>query len=258
MGLTDEDSAESCRTAANAVANFIAVLMASRKARTINRKVSVLRAFFQWAEDTQRIGRLAIPKISQVPVVQQQSRKMRILSEREQSQLLKVVVDAKEERACALLTLMLHTGLRISQLRMLRWRDINLEGPCSTIRIRSSKSGREVLVTLDATTVEAINWLRGAASPLPEAPVFPGRSGPLTRSQIANVLERYFSAAGIKDSRPEMLRITFEANMIRRGTDPYTLAYLMGYSRLGLPQKRYSSMIEVLGRDAARRKPRSK
>lgn len=259
MGLEDLDSPECCRAAASAVVDFMGIRMTSLNARTINRKMSVFRAFFRWAEESHRIGQLNVPTISAVPVVQQRSRKMRILSEREQSRLLKVVVDAKEERAYALLALMLNLGLRISELRMLRWKDFKVEGHgSSTVRIRSSKSGREIVMALDATTEAAINWLRIAVNPSSEDPVFSGRSGPLTRSQIVNVLERYFSAAGIKDSRPEVLRITFEANMIRRGTDPYTLAYLMGYSRLEFPQKRYSRIIEVLDRDVTRQKPRSK
>jgi integrase len=198
--------------------------------------------------------RRAVPVIRQVPAEKHKARSTRLLSRAEQAQLLNVVEHANEARAYALFTLMLDTGIRISEVRRLIWSDVKIEGTSGTIRIRSSKSRREVIMSLGAMTADALCALRESGEFKAETPVIPGRSGPLTRSQIVNVLSRYFSAAGIRHWKPEMLRATFEANMIDKGIDPYMLAYLMGYSRLGFPLKRYSEIREVLDRDPNRRR----
>lgn len=253
-GLPDEDTAEICQAAALELKKYRIRAARSLMAETVNRKLSVLRTFFRWSQETHRIDQQTVPLIDQVPAEKHKSRTVRVLSRGEQARLLEVVEHSNEARAYALLSLMLHTGIRISEIRRLHWSDVRIEGSSGTICVRSSKSGRELILPLDAMTTDALCVLRETVEYKAGTPVFPGRSGPLTRSQIVNVLSRYFSAAGIKDPKPEMLRASFEANMIDQGIDPFTLAYQMGYSRLGCPQKRYSEIREVLDRDAKSRK----
>jgi integrase/recombinase XerC len=244
MGLRDVDSTRNWRIAAERVDEFLNVIRTDFKPATVNRRISCLRSFFLWGCRIGRIQEDEVPSFRPLAVEARHIQPASVLSGTEQANLVMRVTLGGEDRALALVALMLETGMRISEVRKLRWKDVRIEGGFGSISFVNSKSRRRFILPLPDLSLEALRRLRDSEDASADSPIFKGRTGSLTRSQIANILERYFHAVGLKDARPRILRTTYEANLIKEGVDPFMLAYLMGYSRLTAPQERYSRLRE--------------
>lgn len=220
---------------------------------TANRKMSSLNSFFGWAAHCGWIPETRIPSLPQVFAAKRSRKPARVLSESEQSRLLKRAKDHGEVVGYALLSLMLDTGSRISEIQSARWKDVHLEENSGFITIHNAKSGRPISFPLGDPSLDALRALKLTNRSTDDSPLFSGKkSGPLTRQQIAYILEHYFAACGLQDARPSMLRATYEANLIASGIDLYDLANLMGYSRLHVPQERYAQYRTRLVRNRLR------
>jgi integrase/recombinase XerD len=237
-----------CLAAAREFPEFRAVLVKHAKPITANRKLSALKAFFKWAARSGLIDQRSIPDLRHVAQQQRKDNKARFLTKAEQIKLLKAAKNEEESHAFALLSLMLSTGIRTSEICSLRWKDIEVRDRECTVSIKSAKSGRDVFYNVQGSAFDELTKLRTVAKNETDGPVFGGRFGPLTRQSIRTVLERCSFAAGLEIATPNVLRATFEANCVREGADPYMIAYLMGYSRLRLPQQRYIKLREAVAK----------
>ncbi|MCP2937721.1 tyrosine-type recombinase/integrase, partial [Salmonella enterica subsp. enterica serovar Typhimurium] len=74
----------------------------------------------------------------------------------------------------ALLELFYSSGLRLSELCGLRWRDLDLDDGLVTVL---GKGRRQRSVPLGSHARRALAAWRAASGGAPEAPVFPGRNG---------------------------------------------------------------------------------
>lgn len=228
-----------CIAAADRALPFRQKLIRACSTATFNRKMASLNSFFGFAAHSGWIRQEEIPRLPQVAPKPRKNKDIRVLSEREQNRLLESASRNREATAYALMSLMLSTGVRASEIGSLTWRDVRLEEDRGSITISNSKSGRAITFPLSAPAFDALRLLKSMVESNEDAFIFPGRAGALTRQQIDTVLERYFAASGLHDAKAVVLRATFEANALAGGIDPYELAYLMGYSRLSVPQKRY-------------------
>ena len=143
----------------------------------------------------------------------------RALSDLERDRLLGVLaLDATPEgkRDRVLVSLMIHTGVRLGDALRLEREDVDLEA--GELRLRRSKNSREEVVVLPATErmLEARLWIAERTGIL-----FVGRDGkPLSARHVQRRLREWAERAGIsKRITPHMLRHTFAQGLYNRTGD---------------------------------------
>jgi integrase len=132
--------------------------------------------------------------------------------------------DKKSRRDYALLTMLLDTGLRLTEVTNLTLDDISED---YTLRV-FGKGRKWRTVRLGARSSEALRrWLRVRKSE--SAHLWIGRVGPLTPSGIRRVIRTRGVQAGIP-LHPHMLRHSFVDNWLRCGGSEIDLARLCGWT----------------------------
>ena len=147
----------------------------------------------------------------------------------------------------AILELLYATGLRVSELVGLDWRDIDL--PSRVLRVMG-KGGKERMVPFGRPAADALRaWLdvwegvrvaHGRDNDGgEEEPVFLNRlGGRLTDRSVRNVIDRWCEAAAVaKGVHPHTLRHTFATHLLENGADLRAIQELLGHSSLSTTQK---------------------
>src|SRR5690606_8319441 len=117
----------------------------------------------------------------------------------------------------ALLELFYSSGLRLSELCALRWRDLDLASGLVTVLGKGSKQ-RSVPVGRHAR--EALQAWRDGQRPASEAPVFPGRNGPITPRAVQQRLRQLAQRQGLfKRVHPHLLRHSFASHVLESSGD---------------------------------------
>ena len=127
------------------------------------------------------------------------------------------------------------TGLRQSDVRNLRWKDIS-EG---TIKMKQQKTNSTVTIPLSQTALNIINT--GNIFHLPENNIFKLSND---RGMINRVLTRWFKKAEInKKAFYHLSRHTFATLNLTSGNDIYTVSKLLGHKSLKTTEL-YSKIID--------------
>lgn len=135
----------------------------------------------------------------------------------------------------AIITLALHTGLRLSELAALQWADLTLERKTGIVRVRHGKGDKYRAIPLNDTAVRAVRaWqehseLHGNTA----TNVWMGKgTGELTTRSIQRLVADTCADAGISGVTPHWLRYTF-AKSLQRANVPLTdIARLLGHSNI--------------------------
>ena len=207
--------------------------------RTVARRLSALRRFYQHLEREGRIGnnpceRVDAPRLGRpLPGV---------LSEQDVERLLAApdLETASGVRDRAMLEVLYATGLRVSELVGLRSEQVNLvQGVLRVV----GKGGRERLVPLGEPAVE---WLerflrQGRADILgrKRSPaLFPtSRGGAMTRQAFWHLVKRYAVRAGISQGiSPHTLRHAFATHLLDHGADLRVVQMLLGHRDISTTQ----------------------
>lgn len=129
-------------------------------------------------------------------------------------------------------------GLRISDVRALRWRDINMEDKTWNIGVRQIKTDRVVYMPL---SLQARQWMPKPVSSDLDSIIFPK----LTHSMIDENLKPWIKAAGItnKEVTFHTSRHTYATMLLTLGVDLYTVSKLLGHTSIRHTQ-RYAKIID--------------
>ncbi|MYG99939.1 MAG: tyrosine-type recombinase/integrase, partial [Acidimicrobiaceae bacterium] len=165
-------------------------------ARTITRKASVLRRYFDWAR---RTGRVEADPTLGLAAPRGPSRLPQVLKDDQIHTLIEKPAragddDARDARDLAIVELLYGSGLRVSELCGLRHEDLNL----SRLEVRVwGKGAKQRLVPLSEPAVDALrDWLahhrRVFVTPdTPDAAVFLNQRGrAMTPRDVRRVLDR--------------------------------------------------------------------
>lgn len=198
---------------------------------TINRHLATLRVFAQWSGTP-----------IEVKGVEEQSLAPRWLDKKEQMALAreteKAINAAQTEAAQiqglrdrAVILLLLHSGLRISELCALSLHDLELSDRKGKVIVRQGKGGKKREVPLNAPAREAMkNWIKVRAK---GDALFTGKRGDrLSPSGAYRRLTDLARRANIKDMSPHTLRHTFAKNLVDAGIGLERVAMLLGHSNL--------------------------
>lgn len=135
---------------------------------------------------------------------------------------------------CAIVELLLQTGIRISELANIHLEDVNK----NELVIRPAENNPARTIPLNKSAAAAAqNYL--AVRPAAKDPhLFVTKTGrPLLVRNIRTAIDRYFDHAGVKNVKVNDLRHTFMAHQLSAGVDPEYLAKTVGHKRLSSTSK---------------------
>lgn len=200
------------------------------KASTINRKLATLKSFLHWVVHVRLLG----PDHGlRVPAPLQEARGgPRWLDQREQHRLLRVVERLGTPRDHAAITLMLQTGVRVSELCALTWKDVHLSERRGLLTIRSGKGGKRRQIPLNREARQRLSTLGYGEHVGTTAPLFVGQRGALTPRGVQRLLAQYAQAAGLQGVTPHALRHSFCKNLVNVGVGLEKIALLAGHDSL--------------------------
>jgi len=222
-----------------------AYLIRRYRPKTVNRKLAAVRAYLAWAYE----NGLSDAPPPRVRGAREQTRAPKWLTRREEMRLLREAEhlmraaergsDAARFRAVrnwALVTVMLHTGLRVSEVVGLRLTDLERNARTWWLRVQG-KGGKERRVPLNARARKALErWLhersRVVAASSESDALFVGRQGgPLNPATIRRIVADLARRAGVQ-ATPHSLRHTFAKRLLDTGVSLEKVAALLGHENL--------------------------
>lgn len=197
------------------------------------RKLASIKSFFNYLAENEilEVNPAALIKSPSIPQIQPE-----YLSEQECVCLLEAIARKGRlqvrERDMAMVVLMLHTGIRVSELTNLRL--VNVDFNRGQIKI-TRKGNKEQHLPLNG---ETLNILADYLADRPKArngSFFVGTNGDnLSRARVYAIVRRYIKLAGINKCKygPHLLRHTFCTRLHQKGVNPFTIRDLAGHKSL--------------------------
>jgi integrase/recombinase XerC len=226
---------------ADHVRSYLAELMKNQAARaTVQRRLSAIKAFFQYRETT--IGAASPARTIRSP--KNERRLPSILQEDEVRRLLELPSSPDDStpaaiRDRAIFETLYSSGLRVGELVGLNWRDIDEE--LGMVMIRAGKGNKDRLVPLGEPALDALKKWK-TAMPVAwehDGPVITNlRGGRLTTRSVEMILQRRIEAAGLTAGvTPHGLRHSFATHMLGNGADLRSIQEMLGHASLATTQR---------------------
>lgn len=135
----------------------------------------------------------------------------------------------------AMLELLYSSGLRVSELCSLTWRQLDLEDCLVTVL---GKGGKTRIVPVGSHAVKALEDWRQQSAPNLSAPVFPGRGGAVMSTRAVQLRMRHLAQQqGIwKRVYPHLLRHSFASHMLESSSDLRSVQELLGHADIATTQ----------------------
>lgn len=208
-----------------------------------------LRPFFEWI--VQR-GRIPQSPFEQIPAPNVREEIKMPLSPNQIRVLFENAARSTQPlRDTAILSLLLDTGCRASELISLQLEDVDWDNQCCRVlgkgnKYRTIYFGSKTTETLrnyvQATNRKSVQC--GAGSPLflstasPQKCIRRMHNGRLTRSGLRQVITRLGRAGGIKSScSPHALRRTFAVQTLRNGANVFSVQTMLGHTDLQMTRR---------------------
>lgn len=202
------------------------LLQENRKPATVNLYLDALRSFFSWAASE---GLCSCDPAGGVKQVPEQRRAPRWLSQRELGALVRALQKYGTAKDRALLALLLHAGLRVSEAVSLRVDDVALRERSGVVVVRQGKGRKYREVPLNATARRMVReWLE--QHPGGER-LFPGKSGSLTPRAVQKRFKELGRLVGVEVC-PHRLRHSFCYLLLQNGVSLDRVAVLAGHGSL--------------------------
>jgi integrase/recombinase XerD len=198
------------------------------KPASINRALMSIKRYCMWALEQNHLQR---DPAKVVKLVGEEAHAPRHLSDHEEEALLTAVTAHGSVRDRTIITLLLHTGLRASELCELRCEDVQLGRRSGTLRVRGKRNKyREVPLnaTARAALQDYLPMRSGAAEVL-----FPSgkTQAALTVRALGHLIQKYAAWAHIAHVSPHDLRHRFGYRMAAV-VPLHRLAQIMGHDSL--------------------------
>ena len=202
--------------------------------KSLQRRLSACRGFYGWL---QKHGRIAANPTAGVRAPKATRKLPQVLDVDEAVQLVELPTDAPlGQRDRAMLELFYSSGLRLSELCTLRWRDLDLaEGMVHVL----GKGGKYRLVPVGSHACHALVDWRAQSNGDDAAPVFPGRdpAKPITPRAIQLRMRQLAQRQGIfKRVHPHLLRHSFATHLLESSGDLRGVQELLGHADIGTTQ----------------------
>lgn len=201
--------------------------------KSLQRRLSACRSFYQWLL---KHSRIAANPTAAIRAPKAPRKLPQVLDADEAKALVEVPTDVPlGVRDRALLELFYSSGLRLSELCGLRWRDLDIGNGLVTVLGKGSKQ-RSVPVGSHART--ALTEWKDAQKPAGDAPVFPGRGGaPISPRAVQMRLRLLAQRQGLfKRVHPHLLRHSFASHVLESSGDLRGVQELLGHADIATTQ----------------------
>ena len=232
--------------------------------RGIMRKVSTVKSFYNYFYRTERIQNnpaslLQLPKINEKEIIRLDVDEVaRFLDEVEDGECLtekQKAYHAKTKlRDLAMMTLLLGTGLRVSECVGLNINDVDFRN--GGLRIHR-KGGKEVIVYFGAEVEYALqDYLSEREHIVPEEGSEEALFLSMQRKRInvrsvEKMVKKYAQlVTPLKKITPHKLRSTYGTNLYRETGDIYLVADVLGHSDVNTTKKHYAALEDERRRSA--------
>jgi len=207
------------------LANFKRYATQKWKPNTVRQRLTHLRAWFDYLVDR---GELIDNPAQHIDAVKSGKLTPKWLTQSEQNTLVRFVRKYGDIREYAIITLMLHTGLRVQELVDLRMEDLQLTERKGKVIVRKGKHNRfrEIPLNVDARRVLA----QYIEKEQPTNYLFSSqRSAALSTRGVQHIFEKYQQLTGIEHLSGHALRHTFCHELVSRKVPLDVVARLAGH-----------------------------
>ncbi len=227
--------------------------------RSINRKISSLKAYYRFLLKTAQIEfsplnkhkALKVPKKVQIP-----------FSQNEINQVLENIDDSTFEgcRDKFIVELFYSTGIRRIELIEITLKDLDVEG--GVLKVLGKRNKERYVPLLDSVKESASRYLK-LRKDFPEAAyseyVFiNSRGDKLTESFVYRIINNYFSVvSGKLKKSPHILRHSFATHLLNQGANLNAVKELLGHSSLAATQVYTHNSIAELSKIHQKAHPRN-
>lgn len=201
--------------------------------KSLQRRLSACRSCYQWLL---KHGRVVASPAAGIRAPKAPRKLPQVLDVDEAVQLVELPTDVPlGVRDRAILELFYSSGLRLSELCALRWRDLDLADGLVTVLGKGSKQ-RSVPVGSHARKALE-DWRRESQGQL-DAPVFPGRGGATITPRAVQIrLRQLAQRQGLfKRVHPHLLRHSFASHVLESSGDLRGVQELLGHADIATTQ----------------------
>ena len=201
-------------------------------AKSLQRRLSACRSFYAWLL---RHGRIAASPAAAIRAPTAPRKLPQVLDPDEVKVLVEVPTDAPLGlRDRALLELFYSSGLRLSELCALHWRDLDFDGGLVTVL---GKGGKQRSVPMGSFARAALAAWQASTGAGRESPVFPGRNGPISPRAVQYRLRQLAQRQGLfKRVHPHLLRHSFASHILESSGDLRGVQELLGHADIATTQ----------------------
>ena len=233
----------------------------------LSRKMSALRSFYNYYFKRQAITRkptllVAMPKLHEKAIIRLDADEVAMLLDFVESAGEKLTGQAltyyrkTKDRDLAILTLLLGTGIRVSECVGLDVQDVDFKNNGITV---TRKGGNQMVVYFGDEVADALSHYiegsRKAASPLPghENALFLSTQRKRMGVQaVENMVKKYArQVTPGKKITPHKLRSTYGTSLYKETGDIYLVADVLGHKDVNTTKKHYAAIDEDRRRQAA-------
>jgi integrase/recombinase XerC len=211
-----------------------------QSARTVNRKLSVLKAFYRFLLQNNCIVVNPMDKV----IAPKQKKSLPIfVSEREMNNLFECVEfpnDFEGKRDRAIIELFYATGIRLSELATLKWKDFDFFQ--QTVKVLGKRRKERILPFSQKLTpvleayIVCYETIFGKFEQ--NAPFFVTKKGEDSYAKLLyRVVKKYLDKVSAAEKRsPHVIRHTFATHLLNNGADLSAIKELLGHTSLSATQ----------------------
>jgi integrase/recombinase XerC len=228
--------------------------------RTINRKISSLKAFFKYQL---RLKKISVNPLATISTLKVNKRLPSFVEEKSINTLLQhdYFEDSFEGKTNYLIFQLLYqTGMRRSELLNLKERDFNKNS--STIKVLG-KGNKERIIPVNNQLISLVDEYisekkRLFAEPLAPVLLVSKKGKQLDPKYIYNIVKKYLGQVStIQRKSPHVLRHTFATHLTNNGAEINAIKELLGHSSLAATQIYTHNTIEKLKKVHQQAHPKS-
>ncbi|MGY0633903.1 tyrosine recombinase XerC [Luteimonas sp. A478] len=200
---------------------------------SLQRRLSACRGWYSWLL---RNGRITADPTAGIRAPKASRKLPQVLDPDEAKALVEVPTDVPLGlRDRAMLELLYSSGLRVSELCQLRWRDLQLEDGLVTVL---GKGNRQRMVPVGSHARRALQEWRAESGGTNDLPVFPGRGGgPISPRSVQARMRLLAQRQGLfKRVHPHLLRHSFASHVLESSGDLRGVQELLGHSDIATTQ----------------------
>lgn len=245
------------------VRKWIVFLMEQNKSnRTINRKISSLKAYFNFL---QKINIISTSPLAKHKTLKQQKKVQLPFSEKEISEVLALLEAESDKdfikiRDRTIIELLYATGIRRSELISLTVNSIDLNS--NSIKVVGKRNKERIVPLLPSTVLLLEKYLisyQGCYGVANGAPLFLTNKGvKINETFVFRLINSYFSRVSVKIKKsPHILRHSFATHLLKNGADLNAVKELLGHSSLAATQVYTHNDIAQLAKVYGKSHPRN-